>query len=274
MPAISISFNRYLLILLLQLLMIGAVHGQFPELTDGQLDWLADRIFQNECNSRFECLTNWNEAEDFPSLGIGHFIWYRAGQNEAFTETFPALLRYYHETGLAVPNWIEALPNADSPWQSRQQFYAEIDNEEMQSLRQFLADTTSVQVDFIVTKLSDSVPSILSEVSDLQRQAIESSLYHLGQSHPPYGIYALIDYLHFKGTGVDKNERYQGQAWGLLQVLQQMQGSAASLENFVESAAVVLERRVANAPPERNEQRWLAGWKARLLTYLPPAVEH
>ena len=79
--------------------------------------------------------------------------------------------------------------------------------------------------------------------------------------------------MHFKGTGVDKNERYQGQAWGLLQVLQQMQGSAATLENFVTAAGLVLERRVANAPPERNEQRWLPGWKNRLLTYLPAAVE-
>ncbi len=273
MPAISTSFNRYLLILLLQLLMIGTARSQFPVLSDTQLEWLGDRIFQNECNSRFECLTSWNQAEDFPSLGIGHFIWYRAGQYEVFSETFPALLEHYHDTGLRLPDWIEALPNADSPWQSRQQFYAEINSAEMQSLRQFLADTTSVQVDFIVAKLLDSVPSILSEVNDSQHQAITSTLYHIGQSHPPYGIYALIDYLHFKGTGVDKNERYGGQAWGLLQVLQQMQGATVTLESFVASAAIVLERRVANAPLERDEQRWLPGWKNRLLTYLPPAVE-
>jgi hypothetical protein len=273
MPAISTSFNRYLLILPLQLLIFDTAHSQLPVLSDPHTNWLGERIFQNECNLRFECLTSWNQAEDFPSLGIGHFIWYRAGQEEAFTETFPELLQHYRAADVHLPGWIEALPNADSPWQSRQQFHDQMNSAKMQSLRQFLADTTDLQVDFIIKRFAQAVPELLSEVRASQRQTIEASLYHIGQSHPPYGIYALIDYVHFKGTGVDKNEHYQGQAWGLLQVLQQMQGSAVTLENFVDSAGIVLARRVANAPPERNEQRWLAGWKNRLLTYLPPAVE-
>jgi hypothetical protein len=55
----------------------------------------------------------------------------------------------------------------------------------------------------------------------------------------------------------------------LLQVLQQMQSTTVSLENFVAAAEVVLRRRVDNAPVERDEQRWLAGWVNRLQTYLP-----
>lgn len=42
------------------------------------------------------------------------------------------------------------------------------------------------------------------------------------------------------------------------------------LQRFQEAAARVLSRRVANAPTDRNEQRWLAGWLNRLDTYLPP----
>ena len=42
-----------------------------------------------------------------------------------------------------------------------------------------------------------------------------------------------------------------------------------TLDDFVAAATRVLERRVANAPSERNEQRWLAGWRNRLQSYLP-----
>ena len=34
------------------------------------------------------------QREDFPSLGIGHFIWYRADQQSTFEETFPQLIEF------------------------------------------------------------------------------------------------------------------------------------------------------------------------------------
>jgi hypothetical protein len=75
--------------------------------------------------------------------------------------------------------------------------------------------------------------------------------------------------VHFKGDGSNLAERYAGVGWGLLQVLQDMPAQGTSpLADFVTSAKAVLARRVANAPPERNEQRWLAGWNNRLGTYL------
>jgi len=33
----------------------------------------------------------------------------------------------------------------------------------------------------------------------------------------------------------------------------------------------VLDRRISNAPAERRESRWRAGWHNRLQSYLPPA---
>ena len=36
---------------------------------------------------------------------------------------------------------------------------------------------------------------------------------------------------------------------------------------FAEAAAAVLTRRVALAPPERHEARWLEGWLRRVATY-------
>ena len=102
-----------------------------------------------------------------------------------------------------------------------------------------------------------------------RRAALQASFYDIANAETPYGLYALIDYVHFKGTGLAASERYQGEGWGLLQVLVELQGVEANLDNFVIAATRVLERRVANAPVERREQRWIAGWKNRLQTYLP-----
>ena len=86
-----------------------------PKLTSSQALWLGERIFANECASKRECLTSWNEGEDFPSLGIGHFIWYRQDQDEIFTETFPDLLVHLHETGVTLPSWLQpSRPTANS----------------------------------------------------------------------------------------------------------------------------------------------------------------
>ena len=59
-----------------------------------------------------------------------------------------------------------------------------------------------------------------------------------------------------------------GEGWGLLQVLAGMRGTGAgAAREFGESAAAVLARRVRNAPPERGEGRWLAGWEKRVRAY-------
>ena len=269
MPAISISFNRFLLLLFLQTPVVPAAWGQLPEFDQQQMSWLGDRIFANECNRNFSCLTSWNEGEDFPSLGIGHFIWYAAEQQERFEETFPALVNYYKQHGYELPYWLESLPTTDSPWHSREQFLAETDSENMRQLRQFLAATTELQVMFIVERLQNSTGELFGQLEASRRAALQTSFYDIANAETPYGLYALIDYVHFKGTGLATSERYQGEGWGLLQVLVELQGVEANLDNFVIAATRVLERRVANAPVERREQSWIAGWKNRLQTYLP-----
>ena len=269
MLAKSISFNGLLLILLLQTAIIPAAWGQLPQLSPEQMDWLGDRIFANECNRDFSCLTSWNEGEDFPSLGIGHFIWYSSQQNERFEETFPNLLIFYKKHGYELPNWLEILESPDSPWQNKEQFLADLDSQRMQQLRNFLGSTLELQVLFIVERLHNSKTDLFRSLEPSQQSSLESSFYQVANSQTPYGMYALIDYVHFKGTGIAPNERYQGEGWGLLQVLLELQGSAANLDNFVAAATRVLERRVSNAPTQRAEQRWIAGWTNRLQTYLP-----
>ena len=86
----------------------------------------------------------------------------------------------------------------------------------------------------------------------------------------PHGCYALVDYVNFKGEGVLHTERYQGQGWGLLQVLENMPGTSAdtaAVDEFAHSAKAILTRRVQNAPSQRRESRWLSGWLQRVNSY-------
>jgi len=269
MLTISNIFTSFLLILLLQTAVMPAAWGELPQLNPQQMDWLGDRIFANECSRNFSCLTSWNEGEDFPSLGIGHFIWYSSQQNERFEETFPNLLAFYKKHSYELPNWLETLESPDSPWQNREQFLADLDSQRMRQLRNFLGSTTELQVMFIVERLHDTKADLFRGLEPSQQSSVESSFYQIANSQTPYGIYALIDYVNFKGTGIAPGERYQGEGWGLLQVLLELQGSAANLNDFVTAASRVLERRVSNAPTQRAEQRWIEGWTNRLQTYLP-----
>ena len=93
------------------------------------------------------------------------------------------------------------------------------------------------------------------------------------------GLYALIDYVNFKGEGINPSERYKGQGWGLMQVLESMdltssgnskaEIDASILASFRKASTQVLTDRVNNADPSKGESRWLPGWKNRIKTYQP-----
>ncbi len=246
--------------------------AQAPALNAAELLWLGDRIFENECNSRPECLTAWNAGEDFPSLGIGHFIWYRAGQQAPFAETFPDLIAFMRARGAEPPAWI--LENGiEQPWPDREAFLAASGDAQLRELRDYLARYTDVQTAFIISRFDGALARILAAAPPDEDVALKARFAAVAGAEAPYGLYALIDYVHFKGEGTRESERYQQQGWGLLQVLQGMPVDfTRPLEDFVASARATLARRVALAPPERNEQRWLEGWHARVATYLPASA--
>jgi len=89
----------------------------------------------------------------------------------------------------------------------------------------------------------------------------------------PEGMFAVIDYYNFKGLGDNPRERYQGQGWGLAQVLGDIASQADEepeidlVTRFSRAAAARLQQRVALSPPERNEIRWLQGWHKRVAKY-------
>jgi hypothetical protein len=118
-----------------------------------------------------------------------------------------------------------------------------------------------------VQRFYNSIPDLV-EGSMLAPTELETRLITIAEASPPMGLYALIDYVHFKGTGLAQAERYNNTGWGLLQVLETMDETRPPLQAFVASARINLENRVHNAPAERNESRWLQGWMNRLDTYL------
>jgi hypothetical protein len=171
--------------------------------------------------------------------------------------------------GIQIPAWIVAT-GFEQPWATREQFLAAQQDEKMTELRSFLAAHVDMQTAFIVSRFNLALERLLQLVPQAEQHNLSARFNAIALAQVPYGLYALIDYIHFKGEGSNPAERYQGQGWGLLQVLQGMpDDTSAPLDAFVRSARDVLARRVANAPPERREQRWLAGWNNRLATYLP-----
>jgi hypothetical protein len=245
------------------LLGAAAVAGaQSIQLSDLQAERIGRRLWQNESGGTIAGLTAWNLGEDFASLGIGHFIWYPAGKRGRFEESFPPLLQYLISSGLQVPAW---LSQADAcPWSDRAQFLADQQSPRMKELRSFLAGTVAFQARFAALRLERALPKMLEAVPSGEREKVRESFYRVAGE--PGGLYALVDYVNFKGEGTLPSERYHGEGWGLLQVLEKMGKGPASSE-FSRAADQVLTRRVANSPVERNEKRWLPGWRNRVHTY-------
>ncbi len=224
----------------------------------GQLIW------KNECGGSLLGLTSWNEGEEFASLGIGHFIWYPHGYNGPFKQMFPELLKFYQANRVAVPTWLIAAHGC--PWSSREAFLEDLQSAKMQELRKLLGDTIELQAIFISQRLEKTLPALTKNLSAKEAQHVQKQFYRVAQA--VMGLYPLIDYINFKGEGVDPKENYKGHGWGLLQVLLLMSDDTAHpIEEFVSAAKKVLAQRVKNAPLDRNEERWLKGWFNRLDTY-------
>lgn len=246
----------------------GSMNQGLVNITNEDLAWIGETIFQKECGGNKKFLLAWNKGENFPSLGIGHFIWYPAGMEGPFEESFPAFLNFARQRGLQLPVFIDAMKTMDCPWRSRRDFFRARNSDSMKSLYAFLMNTKEEQTLFIVTRLRIAIPKIMDAAPQEKKDHIRSQLVRVADSSRK--LYALIDYVNFKGEGIKSTERYNNQGWGLLQVLEEMKGTKSGTEaihEFVRAAETVLARRVGNAPAGRNEHRWLPGWKNRINDY-------
>ena len=251
------------------LLAAGGLRAEGLAVSDAQALAAGKKLWQNECAGTVEGLTSWNSGEAFASLGIGHYIWYPAGQRGPFEESFPELVRFLEAGKVALPDWLKEA--GACPWNSREEFLRDRNGLRLASLRELLAHTVALQARFSADRLQAALPKMLDALPTEQRAKVRGQFARVAGS--PNGVYALVDYVNFKGEGVLPTERYHGQGWGLLQVLAGMTGDPlvgpgpAAAREFAASAARVLSERVANAPPERGESRWLPGWKNRVRTY-------
>ena len=212
-------------------------------------------------------LTSWNSGENFASLGIGHFIWYPKGVRGPFEESFPKFVAFATERGSVLPAVLKGQESC--PWNSRAEFNGAARTAPMNELRSFLAKTLDLQAEFLVKRLQQALPKMMSESGTANAAQVQQRFDRVASS--ARGCYALVDYVNFKGEGVLATERYAGQGWGLLQVLQGMSQETNghdAVKSFAESAKTVLRNRVRNSPPERNEARWLPGWLKRIDTYV------
>jgi hypothetical protein len=238
------------------------------ELTSAQKALIGRKIWQNECAGSVSGLTTWNAGEEFPSLGIGHFIWYPAGFKGRFDESWPRFAAYAASRGTRPP---AVALERHSPWRTKAEFQKDFNGPRLASLRRWLAANVPVQTDFIIARSRAALPKILAAAPRSERARIEANYHKVAST--PQGTYALIDYVNFKGEGTNPAERYQGRGWGLMQVLGEMKptgsGPAAASE-FAAAAKRVLSRRIANSPPARGEKRWEQGWHKRCDTYARP----
>jgi len=230
--------NKFYILILLSISVFGS-----------DIDKIAKKIYQNECGCDRDKLVWWNRGENFPSLGIGHFIWYPKGVHERFEESFPKFISYLHKNSISTPSWL----NSHAPWRSKEEM---LKDPRTKWLKKFLYDHIDLQARFMVDRLKNSL---------LYLNGVKRSLKRLLKTSN--GRYILVDYLNFKGLGDKPKERYKGQGWGLIQVLECMPNRSDPKAEFRECAKRILRQRVKNSPKNRGEKRWLKGWINRIESY-------
>jgi hypothetical protein len=247
----------------------AALSGGGPniQLSSGDAYKIGRRVWKNECGGTVEGLTSWNKGEAFASLGIGHFIWYPAGRKGPYEESFPGLMQHLQATGVQIPGWLQKA--GPCPWPNKATFDAARQSPQMEELRTMLAGSVPQQASFLANRFLTGTRKIIAAASPAEQGLIQQHIEALAAT--PSGLYAMMDYVNFKGEGINPAERYQGTGWGLLQVLQGMQGTPSgqsAAQEFSRSAKATLARRVELAP--KKEGQWLAGWHNRCDSYAAP----
>ncbi|XBD75536.1 hypothetical protein ABFY27_06270 [Akkermansia massiliensis] len=133
-------------------------------------------------------------GEAFPSLGIGHFIWFPTGITERFEESFPSFVQFCRKRGARVPEWFSGA----APWRTRAEFEAaDVRGGLPERMRQWLSSPVALQMqaDFIIAR---SVAA-LGRIKSQSRRPAEMAARYNAVATAPNGMYALIDYVNFKG---------------------------------------------------------------------------
>jgi len=254
-------------------LSVTVLYSSNIKLTQKQANYIAKKVWQNEGAGQDKYLVWWNKGEDFASVGIGHFIWFPKGHKERFREVFPMVVAFMEKKHVKIPSWLDS--KTALPWATKSVFFQAKKNKSRQytELFHFLKRTMSYQAEFMADRLAKALPQMLDTINDPGRKALVKKrfyevMHNRDGSINERGLYVLLDYTNFKGEGTLKSERYKGEGWGLLQVLEHMDPKEANKQKaFALSAKKMLSRRIKNSPKARGEERWRKGWNVRLDTY-------
>lgn len=233
------------------------------------------QVWINESGASIDGLTAWNAGEDFPSLGIGHWIWFKAGGHPIFEESFPKLIAFIREQGVKPPAWLDKQPVPPCPWPNKAEFIRQFNSAQLTELRRFLQATIPQQAQYLLERTQDALPKMLATLpAPAEQQHLRAQIDRVVASSPD--LYPLIDYVNFKGEGISEKEtRFdpstgRNLGWGTKWLLLEMKGTEqgpAALAEFSRAAKAVLDRRIRNHPESR---RWQAGWHKRCDTYKRP----
>ncbi len=243
------------------------------KLTDKQANQIAHKIWLNEGSGKRSKLVWWNKGEEFASVGIGHFIWFTADKPMWFWEAFPPMLRFITAHGAKPPPWLtpqtHCIWNHYSAWKDAKRHATP----KMRELTAFMERTKGLQARFMLHRLNTAFPKILQYATAHHQGTIVARnyrrlLYRKNGTVDPQGAYILIDYINFKGDGINKGERYQGKGWGLYQVLNRMNPADPNpYHAFAVAGKWVLERLTHISPPARRLYRFKRGWFNRMDSY-------
>lgn len=234
---------------------------------------IAEKIFANETGGAKDKLVHWNVREDFASMGIGHFTWYPPGRTQRFGNSFPSLIEFMGQRGAPAPAWVQLAVKRGAPWYTREEQLRQKNSAQVRQLQDYLWNTRALQGEYIVARAKRAMPRLVDSSPQNLRMHVANNINAVANT--PGGWYPLVDYVNFKGEGLNRTGGYNGQNWGLLQVLELMPASgpgSQALNNFSTAAYKVLERRVRNSPPQNNENKWLPGWRNRTETYRRPLI--
>ena len=244
------------------------------KISENHAEIIGKKIWTNESNQRINGLIVWNNLENHASIGLAHFIWYAKGYEGVFFEDMPHFINLLVKERVNIPNWM--LTSRDCPWANRGELLLakKSKSRKYNELLNLLLTTKKLQMQYVINVMINSMPKILNSIKNKTQQKFVLNQFKRlyledATTINPKGIFILLDYINFKGTGLKLTERYHGYGWGLKQVLENMSGNSDdAIAEFVKSAIFVLGRRIDNSPPIRNEKRWRQGFNNRVKRYL------
>jgi hypothetical protein len=113
---------------------------------------IGSAIWYNEAGSRKDLLAFWSEHEPFPSLGIGHAIWFPEGAPAPYTEQFPLLCDFLEKNKVKLPGWLKVAKKTGAPWKTRQEFMQDVQKREQ--LITLLSSTIELQTRFMIERFA------------------------------------------------------------------------------------------------------------------------